>query len=216
MENRIQRLFLTALFSLTAVCGWAEDSAKPSRSDQVIEPDLQRRELKVPKIDSMDFEVGAYYGVLSIQDFGSKPVKGVMLAYHVTEDIFLEANYGISKGDKTSFEKLSGGASLLSDSDREYKYYDLSVGWNVLPGEVFVTSKYAFNSALYLIGGIGGTDFAGDNAFTVNVGVGFRMLLTDWVAWHVDARDHLFDRSTFGKSERTNNLELRTGFSVFF
>lgn len=216
MENRIQRLFLTALLSLTAIYGWAEDSVKPTSSDQVIEPDLQRREIDVPKIKSEDFEVGAYYGVLSIQDFGSNPVIGLMLAYHITEDIFLEANYGKSKGDKTSFEKLSGGAELLSSDDRKYKYYDLSIGWDVLPGEVFFGSTHAFNSALYLIGGIGGTDFAGDSSFTATIGVGFRMLLNDWVAWHVDARDHLFDRSTFGSSERTNNLELRTGFSVFF
>lgn len=216
MENRIQRLFLTALFSLSAAVGWAEDNDKSKNTDQVIEPDLKRRELKVPKIKSYDFEAGVYYGVLSIQDFGSNPVKGLMLAYHVTEDVFLEANYGTSTGDKTSFEKLSGGADLLSDDDREYTYYDLSVGWNVLPGEVFIGSDHAFNSAIYLIAGVGGTEFAGDNAFTANLGIGFRLLWNDWLAWHVDARDHLFDRSTFGDSERTNNLELRTGFSVFF
>jgi outer membrane beta-barrel protein len=216
MENRIQRFFLTALFSLSAAYGWAADNTQSTSTDQVIEPDLQRREIKAPKIEAQDFEAGIYYGVLSIQDFGSNPVVGVMLAYHVTEDVFLEANYGQSEGDKTSFEKLSGGAELLSSDDRDYKYYDLSVGWNVLPGEVFFGSKHAFNSAFYLIGGVGGTDFAGDNAFTVNLGIGFRLLWNDWLAWHVDARDHLFDRSTFGDSERTNNLELRTGFSVFF
>jgi len=216
MENRIQRFLLTAVFSLAACNVWAQDTAKPTRSDQVIEPDLQRRAIKAPKIDSQDFEIGAYYGVLGIQDFGSNPVMGVTLAYHVTEDIFLEANYAMSEGDRTSFEKLSGGAELLSDADRDYTYYNLSVGWNVLPGEVFITDKYAFNSALYLIGGIGGTEFAGDEAFTFNVGVGFRLLLNDWLAWHIDARDHIFDRSTFGDEEQTHNLELRTGFSVFF
>lgn len=224
MENRIQRLFLTlSTFALLGAVPYgtaaaAEPSAgkkSSSDSDQVIEPDLKRRELTVPKIDSQDFEIGAYYGVISIEDFGSNPVYGATLAYHVTEDIFIEGSYGASQGDKTSFEKLSGSAQLLDSGDRDYTYYALSVGWNVLPGEVFI-GKYAFNSALYLIGGIGGTDFAGDTAFTINAGVGFRLLLTDWLAWHVDARDYLFKRDTFGKDEQTNNLELRTGFSVFF
>lgn len=216
MENRIQRFFLAALVALAAVDCRAQNSVEPTRSDQVIEPDLKRREIKAPKIDSQDFEIGAYAGLLGIQDFGSNPVVGAMLAYHVTEDIFLEGTYGMSEGDETSFEKLSGGAQLLSDDDREYRYYALSVGWNVLPGEVFVGSRYAFNSALYLIGGIGGTSFAGNDEFTVNFGIGFRMLFNDWLAWHVDARDYLFDRSVFGESESTHNLELRTGFSVFF
>ncbi|HSB95570.1 MAG TPA: outer membrane beta-barrel domain-containing protein [Spongiibacteraceae bacterium] len=222
MENRNQHLLLTGLLCIACNAGnvWADKTssvdAKTSSADQVIEPELQRRKLDAPKIDAQNFELGVYGGVLSIQDFGNNPVVGVSLAYHVTEDFFLEADYGRSEGDKTSFEKLSGGAELLSSSDREYSYYSASVGWNVLPGEVFFGSHYAFNSALYLIGGIGGTKFAGDSAFTVNFGVGYRMLLTDWLAWHIDARDYLFDRSIFGDSERSNNLELRTGISVFF
>lgn len=211
---------MSALLIIVAIPGWADDKAKSTRSNdesgQVIEPDLQRRELTVPKIDKQDVEVGLYYGVLSIQDFGSNPVWGGTLAYHVTEDVFLEAEYGSSKGDKTSFEKLSGSAQLLSSSDRNYTYYNVSVGWDIFPGEVFIGNKYAFNSSFYLIGGIGGTKFAGDSVFTVDVGAGYRLLLTDWLAIHVDARDYIFDRDIFGKRDRSNNLELRTGFSVFF
>jgi outer membrane beta-barrel protein len=220
MENRNQHFLLIGLLCIAANV-WAEQmpsktDAKKSSADQVIEPELQRRKLETPKIDKQDFELGIYGGVLGIEDFGSNPVIGVSLTYHVTEDFFLEGDYGRSKGDQTSFEKLSGGAELLSSADRQYSYYSLSVGWNVLPGEVFIGSKRAFNSALYLIGGIGGTEFAGDSAFTINFGIGYRLLLTDWLAWHVDARDYLFERSIFGESERSNNLELRTGVSVFF
>lgn len=194
----------------------ADDKASSSQADQVIAPELQRREIETPKIDAEDIEVGLYYGVLSIQDFGTNPVWGGTAAYHVTEDIFLEAEYGSSKGDKTSFEKLSGSAQLLNSGDRNYTYYDVSVGWNILPGESFFFSKRAFNSSFYLIGGIGGTKFAGDCVFTVNVGAGYRLLLTDWLAIRVDARDYIFNRDIFGSRERSNNLELRTGFSVFF
>ena len=214
MENRIQRLFLSALLCAPLV-SWAADDAPLKRSAQVIEPDLQRREIKTPKIDTENFEVGAYYGVLGIQDFGTNGVWGVTLAYHITEDIFVEAEYGSSEGDKTSFEKLSGGSNLLSDDDRKYTYYSADIGWNVLPGEVFI-GKYAFSSSLYLIGGVGSTEFAGDSAFTINAGIGYRLLLTDWIAWRIDARDYLFDRNIFGEKDSANNLELRTGFTVFF
>lgn len=234
MENRIQRLFLNTLsratttaFAATALLVTtvlvaatpafaADDKAKSNSSDQVIEPDLQRRELAVPKIDSQDFEIGVYYGVLSIQDFGTNSVKGATLTYHATEDIFLEVEYGQSRGSKTSFEKLSGSAQLLDSNDRDYKYYDINIGGDIFPGEVFIGRKYAFNSSFYATAGIGGTEFAGDSVFTINAGVGYRVLFNDWLAIHIDARDYISDRNIFGSTERTNNLELRTGFSVFF
>ena len=143
MENRIKRLFLSASFTLSAVLfsaaapSWAEDAKASGGNDQVIQPDLQRREIAKPKIDSQDIEAGLYAGVLSIEDFGSNAVWGGTLAYHFNEDIFIEAEYGSSEGNETSFEKLSGSAQLLSSDDRQYTYYGFSVGWNILPGEVF-------------------------------------------------------------------------------
>ena len=216
MENRIQRLFLSALLIIAALPSWAADDKAKSRSDQVIEPDVQRREIEKPDIDALDFELGVYYGVLSIQDFGTHPVVGTTLAYHMTEDIFIEAEYGKSKGDKTSFEKLSGSAQLLDSNDRDYKYYSLNIGGNVFPGEIYIGNKYAFVSSFYATGGIGGTDFAGNSVFTVNFGVGYRVLFNDWLGIRFDVRDYISNRDIFGSSERTNNLELRTGFSVFF
>jgi outer membrane beta-barrel protein len=76
--------------------------------------------------------------------------------------------------------------------------------------------KWAFNSAFYLLAGVGGTQFADDNMFTVHFGGGYRLLLTDWLAWHIDARDYLYRTSIFGKKERVSNLEYRTGITVFF
>lgn len=46
--------------------------------------------------------------------------------------------------------------------------------------------------------------------------MGIRLLLTDAIAWHVDVRDHIFDRDTFGEDQTTHNIEFTTGFTVFF
>ena len=43
-------------------------------------------------IDTEDFELGAYVGMLSIEDFESNVVYGARLAYHLTEDFFLEGD----------------------------------------------------------------------------------------------------------------------------
>lgn len=218
MEIWTKRTILTSALIAGSISGFNSSAAYAEERPtvQVIEPDLNRREIKTDAIDTENIEIGAFYGILSIEDFSSNEVYGVRAAYHVTEDFFLEGTYGLSEGDLTSFEKLSGGSPLLSDEDREYSYYNLSAGWNVFPGEVFIWDDYAFNSSVYLIAGIGSTEFAGDSWFTVNVGAGIRLLLTDWVAWHIDVRDHIFDRDTFGEDQTTHNIEFHTGLTFFF
>lgn len=214
MENRNKRVLLTVAVC-TAISGHAAAEDKSS-SIQVINPGIERREIDPPAIDTEDFEIGPYVGMLSIQDFDSEVLYGVRAAWHVTEDFFFEANYGTSEGDLTSYEKLSGGAPLFEDADRDYTFYNLSLGWNAFPGEVFFFGGKALKSDFYLIGGGGNTDFLGDNWFTVTLGAGYRLLLNDSIAWRVDVRDHLFDRDTFGDNETTNNVELSTGFTYFF
>lgn len=212
MENRNQRVLLAALLA-AGLPAEAQDVFEEPRD--VVNPEVERRETRPANIDTEDFEVAAYVGMLSIQDFDTEFLWGARFAWHVTEDFFLEASYGVSEGDQTSFEKLSGGAPLFEDADRDYTFYDLSVGWNALPGEIFFGDR-AFKSDLYLILGVGGTDFLDDNWFTVNAGVGYRLLLTDSLAWRLDVRDHIFDRDTFGDDEITHNIELSTGLSYFF
>ncbi|NNF17766.1 MAG: outer membrane beta-barrel domain-containing protein, partial [Gammaproteobacteria bacterium] len=113
----------------------------------VIDPAVERRDIRVPKIDSENFEVGLYAGMMSIEDFGSDTVVGLRAAFHASEDIFLEATYGKTEAGRTSYEILSGAVDLLTNSEREFTYYNFSVGYNLFPGEVFVGRRHAFNSS---------------------------------------------------------------------
>ena len=199
--------------------GFGNEEAPPLSAEepgQVIDPQVERREIKEPKIDREDFEVGAYAGIMSIEDFGSDLVYGVRLAYHITEGFFMEATVGQTEGGQTSFEVLSGGAELITDSERRMTYYNLNVGYNIMPGEVFFGEGRAFNTQLYLIAGLGSTTFAGDDRFTVNFGAGYRFLLTDAVAMHLDFRDHLFDIDVIGEEKTAHNIEAHLGVTVFF
>ena len=218
MENRIRFLFLVlVLLLLPGMPLLAEDMIGDNlRSDPVVQPEIARREIVEPDIDTEDFEVGGFFGFLSIEDFGTNPVYGARVAYHVTEDIFLEAAVGTSKADKTSYELLSGNVQLLTEDQREYTYYNLSAGFNLLPGEAFFFKRYAYNSHFYLIGGIGTTRFAGNDELTLNVGAGYRLLISDWLAIHLDARDHMFDSDLFGVVKNTHNIEVTGGLTVFF
>ena len=226
MESRFRVLFLiVVMISLTGCAatknlfGFGNKSAPPPTSEgpgQVIDPEVERREIKEAAIDREDFEIGAYVGIMSIEDFGSDVSYGVRLAYHITEGFFVEGTAGQSKGGLTSFEVLSGGATLITDSERTMTYYNLNLGYNILPGEVFIGEGRAYNTNLYLIAGLGSTRFAGDDRFTVNVGAGYRFLLSDSIALHLDFRDHLFDIDLLGEEKTAHNLEGHLGFTVFF
>ena len=94
-------------------------TGEPASDRSIIEPEVERREIKRSRIDSEDFEIGLYAGILSIEDFESHSVFGGRFAYHLTEDFFLEATAGQSKAGRTSFENLSGSADILDDDDTE-------------------------------------------------------------------------------------------------
>ena len=159
---------------------------------------------------------GAFVGTVSIEDFGSSLLYGARIAYHFTEDLFAEATVGSSEAGRTSYEELSGSAALLTDSERQFTYYDLALGWNALPGEVFFGGKRAMPSAVYFTLGAGSTTFAGDDHFTVALGAGLRVLANDWIAVHLGVRDHMFDSDLLGKDKLTQNLQVSVGVTAFF
>jgi outer membrane beta-barrel protein len=234
METRTGLLLLTPLWLLGTGCAslwpWSAhsrrteateytvpaDESTPQQNPAVIEPEVQRRTVQRPKIKAHNWELGAYTGVLSIEDFGSNTVSGLRATYHVTEDFFFEANTGRSSAGKTSFETLGGDVQLLRPDEKRFTYYNLSLGYNLLQGEVYLGRKTALNSALYLIGGIGSTQFAGDQHFTFNFGAGYRVLPADWLAIHLDVQDLVFQSDLLGENKRTNNLGIRLGATVFF
>jgi outer membrane beta-barrel protein len=218
MESRLLVLFLTLTMLSGAGCSrnrFAQE-VEEARQPPVVEPEVERREIKPPKIDTEDFEIGGFAGLMSVEDFGVNPVIGVRFAYHITEGFFVEAAAGRTDTEETSFERLSGAAQLLTPDERKLTYYNLSLGYNIFPGEVFVGRRWAMNSSIYLIGGVGSTDFAGDERFTVNFGTGFRILPTDWLALHMDFRDHVFDINLLGQDKTAHNLESHLGFTIFF
>lgn len=221
MESRLFLLFIVVAATLMQGCALfgqqtAAQGGDAESTPVIIDPDLQRRDVKAAKIDRENFEVSVYAGLMSIEDFGTDTVFGGRLAFHVSEDFFVEGAYGATQAGKTSFELLSGAAELLTASERDFTYYNLSLGYNIFPGEVFLWRNRAFNSSFYLIAGAGSTEFAGDDRFTANFGAGFRLIANDALALRLDVRDHLFDSDLLGTDKTTHNVEYHVGLSFFF
>ncbi|MBU2038659.1 MULTISPECIES: outer membrane beta-barrel domain-containing protein [Oceanospirillaceae] len=221
MANWFQQFLLTAavllLSPLALSAEEGNDGSVVINPIKIIEPDVQQSKNDQAKIDNEVFEAGFFLGMISIEDFGTHPLYGVKASFHATEDFFLQANYGRSEAGRTSYETINGsGINILTDAEREYSYYDVLVGYNLFPGETFVTRNLTFNSAFYLVGGVGNTRFAGDEQFTLVIGTGYRIIFSDWLTWNLDYRDHMFDTELLGHKKQTHNIEFATGLTVFF
>jgi len=217
VEIRFRSIFLAFVF-LVACAPLAEVLAQSDEEEQtnLIEPQIERTEFDESLIDSDDFEIAAYAGYLAVADFETNLVIVIKLGYHVSEDFFVQASYGTSDVGETSFEKLSGGAPLLTDDERSLEYYLVTLGFNLFPGEAFVTDSTTFNTVLYLSAGVGTTTFAGDDRFTIVYGVGHRTLFADEFSLDIEMRNLIFEQDLFGDAESTNNLEFTVSLNLFF
>jgi outer membrane beta-barrel protein len=192
----------------------AANEPKPA-NEQVVKPELDRRDVQVTHIPSNDFEAGLFTGAYNTENFGASLVGGVRLGYHVTEDVFVEAVYGQTKVSDSTFRDILPGG-IFPQPKEILRYYDLSVGYNIFPGEIFLGRTHAKVSAFYVIAGLGTTKFDNTSHQTVNAGAGMRVFLTNWLAVQADLRDHMYSVNLLGTNRDTTNLEATLGATLFF
>ncbi|MFN3295400.1 outer membrane beta-barrel domain-containing protein [Caldimonas sp.] len=207
---------LAAALLLTPLLAAAQAS-EPQRpaNEQVIVPEVERREVRLPRIPSKDLIAGLFAGIYSTDSFGASPVVGLRLGYHLTEDFFFEAAYGRARVSDESFRQILPGG-VFSSEKSTLSYYNVSLGYNLLPGEVFLGARRAKATVTYLIAGIGSTELDDQRNQTINIGLGTRFLLGQRSALQLDLRDHIFSFDLLGERRSTHNLELTLGLSLFF
>ena len=193
----------------------AADAPAADTNDQVVNPGVERRDVHKPKYPSNDFEIGLFGGTYSSQNFGTSGAYGGRLGYDITEDFFVEATYGRTKVSDKEFRNILPGGIFTAEQEK-LQYYDLSLGWNFLPGEIFIGKNWAKASTMYAIGGVGSTKFDSQRMQTWNFGLGAKLFLADWVALRADVRDHIYTLDLLGKRGSTQNPELTLGFAFFF
>ena len=212
--NKIILAGLTTLALLGNSSAFAQTSSRPD-ANQVVVPEVERRDIKLPKFPSKDISVGLFAGTYATQNFGAAAVVGGRLGYHITEDWFVEGTLGQSKISDEAFRQVLPGGIFVNEKEK-LSYYSVSAGYNLLPGEVFPTAKRAKATAIYLVAGVGSTRFNEQRSQTVSFGLGGRLLLTDRAAVQFDMRDHVFSLDLLGKRQSTHNLELTGGFTYYF
>jgi outer membrane beta-barrel protein len=209
-----QRIFLTLILILCV--GHVLAASNQDNLDALLQADQDRRVITRDQLDSEDFEIGISTGIINMADFGSSNVLRLRLAYHVTEDFFMSADYGQAALQITSFERLSGATQLLSSDQRDVTFYNASIGYKLFPAEMFVGSTYAFYGNGYISVGAGNFHFADENHASYAIGAGLQLFATDWLSLQIDLRDHLFEHDLLGETLSTHNLEATIGVSAFF
>lgn len=192
----------------------ADNPVSPESTDQVIRPEIDRRTVTVPRIPAKDFELSLYIGQYNAEAFGVQPVYGARIGYHLSEDFFVEFSYAKSTIADTNFR--TSGIAVFTEEVSDLYYYNISVGMNLLPGEIFLGRGRAWGTTLYLAGGIGSTSFDTFDRITFNVAAGLRILPSKRSSLRIEVREHLYEIDILGQNRFMQNLEITGGYSMYF
>ncbi len=160
------------------------------------------------------FELGVTLGVINIADFGSEYVTGLNTTFRASENFFLQFNLLTAEASLSSYEENQG--RYFSGDDRTYSHYNLLLGYNIFQGEVFGSKARASLSSLYLIGGVGDTEFGGETAFTYVYGIGYQMALGRRYVLRFDNRNYIYRSSLIKEDEDVHNSQLSAGIGFLF
>jgi outer membrane beta-barrel protein len=187
----------------------------PRAPEPVVQPQVERRELKPASYPSRDFAIGLFGGSYATQNFGTNGVGGLRLGYHITEDFFVDITVARTKVSDEAFRQVLPGG-IFATAEQTLEYYAISAGWNLISGEAFFGRRTAMPLQVYLVAGAGSTDFAGQRKQTVHAGLGLRVNLSSRFAVQADVRNHSFALDLLGRRETTQNPEITLGLTAYF
>ncbi len=198
----IQRIFLVAISAALFIVPTS------FASDSSADPDSLDNEL---------FEVGVSAGMLNLQDFGSNSTLGLNLNFLATEKIFMQFNIIESDIGYSAYESNPFNTPYFTGNKRKFKHHDLLVGYDILQGEQFFSGNNARLSAMYLLFGVGDTQFGGEESFTYTWGLGYRVALSRRFNLRFDYKNYIYDSSLITDEYHTVSAEnLSLGLTMTF
>jgi outer membrane beta-barrel protein len=216
MESRHRSLLLSAFLSLASLPVTAL-AAEPlaTLEEGSIEPRISRLDTEELSVPVRSLEAGVWLGQIATEDFGTNLSYGVSLLWHGSEDSFYQLDLGRAGLQRTSAERLGTEADLNIDDGHDLSHIHLSSGWNVVPGE-FRWRGRSLPVSGYLLAGGGQTQILGNNEFSFCLGTGLRVILSDTMLLHLDARQYMYESDVLVTKRTYHDLELRAGLSTLF
>lgn len=169
----------------------------------------------ISDINNEVFEFGVFAGIVNIEDFGSEFAPGISATFRASEDFFIQYNYLQTDVSPSSYEKNQG--RFFDGDDRTFTHYDLLIGYNLFQGEFFPSPPKASLSSLYVVAGVGDTEFGGESSLTYTVGIGYQVALTRRIALHFDFRDYIYRSTLISDEKRTvSAAQISSGVKFTF
>jgi outer membrane beta-barrel protein len=186
-----------------------------SRGLPPIEPEVKRRDVAIPKIDTELVEFGVYGGVLSVEDFGASYLWGGRANLRVTEQVFLEAIWGRSSVTDEAFRRH--GINLFGvKSHQALDYYAALIGWDLFPGEIYIGDDRSLSSSAYVLAGAGNIQFMNEDYFNAAFGMGIRLMPRDWLSVRIEAVGFEYESTLLGFRKYSHNFASTVGLQLFF
>lgn len=209
MDIRVQHILLAAK--------WVAFAGLMQLSPLLHADQAGDRKASLGDVNNEIFELGAFVGIVNIEDFGSEYALGASATFRASENFFIQYNYLQTDVSLSSYEKSEGSFSFFSGDDRTFKHYDLLLGYNIFQGEFFPSSSKANLSTLYLVAGVGEVRFGGEASTAYTAGIGYQVALTRRIGLHIDYRNYIYQSTLITDEKRTvSAASVSTGLKYLF
>jgi outer membrane beta-barrel protein len=161
-------------------------------------------------------ELSAMGGVYAADLLSASYLLQGAYAFHVTEDLALEASFAYTRAESALVEIVQNDTSFTALRLETPVYiYQGHVVWTLAYGKLrwFSGSISRFDVNLAFGGGV--TDNQSAEGLTISGGLGMKFFFTSWFAMRFDVRDQILRQELLGQSEIVNNLAATLGVSFF-
>jgi outer membrane beta-barrel protein len=161
-------------------------------------------------------ELSAMGGVYAADLLSASYLLQGAYAFHVTEDLALEASFAYTRAESALVEIVQNDTSFTALRLETPVYiYQGHVVWTLAYGKLrwFSGSISRFDVNLAFGGGV--TDNQSAEGLTISGGLGMKFFFTSWFAMRFDVRDQILRQELLGQSEIVNNLAAPLGVSYF-
>jgi outer membrane beta-barrel protein len=154
---------------------------------------------------------GGYY----VSDlFDGTYVVGGAYAYHMTEDLAVEASGAYTRLTSSGGPELERTFAVLQGRDRTELLFDADLVWAPAHGKMRLGGSIVhFDPYLVAGAGVVDSDLASDIAG--NAGFGVKFFVGRAVAVRFDVRDHVFRQQLLSRKVFVNDLTTMLGVSLF-
>jgi outer membrane beta-barrel protein len=151
------------------------------------------------------------------QYIGAVPLLGTFgfaYAYHMTEDLAVEASAAFTRLSSSGGPELERTFAVLQDRPRHQLMFDADLVWS------FAHAKMRFGGSIthfdfYVAAGAGVVDSVISSHTAGNGGFGVKFFLGHAFAFRIDVRDRIFQQQLLSETMLVNDISSTLGLSIY-